>query len=106
MRLSTGCCGRISGTAAWRRPGRTWRQRVTDRHFKRQEAKTPVVVQAAEVVQRFIDEDRAETVYSARYNGLYEEGFIAPGPVDELMQKAPSRYEQPARLLAEHAAIF
>jgi len=57
-------------------------------------------------VQRFIDEDRAETVYSARYHGLYEEGLISPGPIDALMQKAPSRYEQPARLLGEHAAIF
>src|SRR5260370_22909122 len=41
------------------------RQRVTDRHFKRTDAKAPAQMQAAEGVQRFLDEERAETAYSA-----------------------------------------
>jgi Zn-dependent protease with chaperone function len=82
------------------------RRQVTRRHLHRARRDPPLEVQPAEVVQRFIDEERAEVVYSARYHGMYEEGFISPGPVDLLMPSAPSRYEQPARLLAEHTAVF
>src|ERR1043165_6712254 len=37
---------------------------------------------------------------------MYEEGLIAPGAIDDLMRHIPSRYEEPARLLREHADIF
>ncbi len=82
------------------------RQRVTQRHYELVHANKSLRAEPAETVQRFIDEDRAETVYSARYHGLYAEGFIAPGQIDTLMKSLPPRYEQPGKLIGEHAAIF
>lgn len=82
------------------------RERVTRRHDEALRRGTAAEPQPAEAVQRFIDAERAETLCAARYHGLYEEGLIAPGSIDELMRCLPSRYEEPGKLLAEHADLF
>src|SRR5262249_21111810 len=66
----------------------------------------PLKLRPAESVQRFIDEERAETLAALPYHGMYEEGSIAPGVMDSLTRNVPGRHENPARLLKEHAAIF
>jgi len=69
-------------------------------------AEQPIVAKPAATVQKFIDDDREETVYSARYHGMYEEGLISPGPIDSLTKDIPSRWEKPQKLLKEHGDIF
>ncbi|MCI0685422.1 MAG: M48 family metallopeptidase [Gemmataceae bacterium] len=82
------------------------RERLTKRHHELARPKEPTEARPAEVVQKFIDDDRAETVYSARYHGMYEEGLISPGPIDSLTKEIPTRWEQPGKLAREHADIF
>lgn len=82
------------------------RQRLTQRYYEVARPDQPSEPRSTENVTRFIDNERAETIYSARYHGMYEEGLISPGDIDSLMRSAPSRYEQPKRLLGEHTAIF
>jgi len=40
---------------------------------------------AAEAVQAFINDEHLETTYNARYHGLFDERFVEPGDLDELM---------------------
>jgi Zn-dependent protease with chaperone function len=82
------------------------RQSVTARYYELTRKGVTVEAKPAETVQRFIDDERAETIYSARYHGMYEEGLISPGVIDKLTKSIPSRSEPPARLLKEHADIF
>src|SRR4029079_14543887 len=82
------------------------RRRVTVSFYEQARPGIALTAKTAEAVQRFIDDDRAETVYVARYHGMYVDGFIAPGGIDALERKAPQRYEQPSRLLEEHGDIF
>src|SRR5262245_26867312 len=82
------------------------RQKITARHYELGKPKEKFAPKPAEVLQRFIDDERAETVYSARYHGMYEDGVISPGPIEPLLKSVPTRYEQPKKMLAEHAAIF
>jgi Zn-dependent protease with chaperone function len=82
------------------------RQRVTARYYELTHKGETVEPKPAQTVQRFIDDERAETIYSARYHGMYEEGLISPGVIDKLTKSIPSRSEPPGRLLKEHADIF
>jgi Zn-dependent protease with chaperone function len=82
------------------------REQITRRHYELLRPGQQLKLQDADVVQRFIDDDRAETVYSARYHGMYEEGVISPGELAKLAKSIPMRYEQPAKLLREQEAIF
>jgi Zn-dependent protease with chaperone function len=81
------------------------RERLTTVHYKLTH-KGEIKPQPAETVQRFIDDERAETIYSARYHGMYEDGLISPGVIDELVKKIPARSEAPGKLAREHEAIF
>lgn len=82
------------------------REKITQRHHELARPEEPTQVRPAEAVQKFIDDDRAETICSARYHGMYEEGLISPGPIDSLTKSIPTRWEQPSKLLKEHADIF
>lgn len=82
------------------------RFRVTARFYELSRPGMKMTLRPAESVQKFIDDDRAESIYTARYHGMYEDGLISPGAIDSLERKIPQRYEQPATLLAEHADIF
>lgn len=82
------------------------RQRMTRRHYEFAKPAQPLEPRPAEVVQKFIDDDRAETIYSARYHGMYEEGLISPGEIDKLQKLIPARWDPPAKMLREHADIF
>jgi Zn-dependent protease with chaperone function len=82
------------------------RRRVTESFYQKARPGVALSVKTAETIQRFVDDDRAETIYVARYHGMYADGLIAPGAIDSLERKVPQRYEQPSRLLDEHADIF
>src|SRR5262249_36491953 len=78
---------------------------LTTRYYENNRSEKIQAKLAADV-QRFIDDEHEETIYSARYHGMYEEGTIAPGNINSLMRHVPGRYEQPTRLLLEHADVF
>src|SRR5262249_35992908 len=82
------------------------RERLTKRYYELVRPGKTSEPRSTDNVQRFIEEDRAETIYSARYHGMYEDALIAPGNIDALTKTIPGRYEQPAKVLAEHEAIF
>ncbi len=82
------------------------RQRLTKRSYEAAFPGKEIRYKSAEKVQQFIDDERAETVYAARYDGMYEEGRISPGLLDKLEKKIPQRYTQPAELLREHNEVF
>jgi Zn-dependent protease with chaperone function len=82
------------------------RQRVTQRRYELAKLGEAIELKPAEEVQRFIDDDRGETIYVARYHGMYDEGLISPGDLDKVSKSIPSRWEPPSNLLGEHAAIF
>lgn len=82
------------------------RVRMTAHHYKLARPDQATKPRSADEVQQFIDADRAETIYSARYHGMYEEGLISPGEIDKLQKSIPSRWERAGKLLAEHTAIF
>lgn len=82
------------------------RVRMTAHHYKLARPDQPITPRSAEDVQQFIDADRAETIYSARYHGMYEEGLISPGEIDKLQKSIPPRWEKADKLLHEHTAIF
>jgi Zn-dependent protease with chaperone function len=82
------------------------RQRVTKRRYELAKLGEALEPKPAEEVQRFIDDDRGETIYVARYHGMYDEGLISPGDLDKLSKIIPSRWEPSSNLLNEHAAIF
>src|SRR5262249_4517921 len=82
------------------------RERLTKRYYELVRPGKTSEPRSTDNVQRFIEEDRAETIYSARYHGMYEDALISPGNIDALTKTIPGRYEQPAKVLAEHEAIF
>src|SRR5262249_38487424 len=66
------------------------RERLTQRYYELVRPKQLSEPRSTEAVQRFIDEERAETIYAARYHGMYEEGLISPGPLDSPTTSIPS----------------
>jgi Zn-dependent protease with chaperone function len=59
-----------------------------------------------EKVQAFIDAEHAETTYPEHYHGMYDDRYVLPGKLDELIQAAPAHFPDPASLSARHAALY
>jgi Zn-dependent protease with chaperone function len=57
-------------------------------------------------VQAFIDAEHAETTYPEHYYGMYDDRYVLPGKLDELVQAAPAQFADAASLSARHAALY
>ncbi|HYH66009.1 MAG TPA: M48 family metallopeptidase, partial [Urbifossiella sp.] len=68
--------------------------------------KLPEVLEPAEDVQAFIDAEHAETTHPPQYHGLYENRYVKPGELAELVQRDTWREFDDAERLAEaHANL-
>jgi Zn-dependent protease with chaperone function len=84
----------------------TVRERVTLRLYEVNKGlKNPTLTDPA-TVQAFIDEERAETTYHARYHGMYDGRFIVPGDLDALVRGAPPELADAGHLREAHAQLF
>src|SRR5690606_12503168 len=64
----------------------------------------PIELRPAAEVQRFIDDERAETSFDPRYHDAYEGRFIEPGDLDEVFdEEDPGPLEE---LLAREEALY
>jgi Zn-dependent protease with chaperone function len=72
-------------------------------HFK---AKKDVVQAEPEEIQEFIDEERAETTYDAKYQGLYDYRNLVLGDIYELAQEAKRTPWTIAQLGQTQAALY
>jgi Zn-dependent protease with chaperone function len=64
-----------------------------------------VELSPVEVVQRFIDTERAESTYDERYRGMYDGRRIAPGNVEKAMEGARSTPMSVDELTQAHASL-
>jgi Zn-dependent protease with chaperone function len=64
-----------------------------------------VALSPAEVVQRFIDSERAESTYDERYHGMYDGRRISPGDVAKAMARARSAPTSADELADAHANL-
>lgn len=60
----------------------------------------------ARAVQKFIDDEYAETTYDPRYAGVYDDRFIAPGKPDELNELIRKDPWDDDRILAVHSKLY
>ncbi len=68
--------------------------------------KLPEVLEDAEAVQAFIDAEHAETTYPPKYHGLYENRYVKPGELAELLvREARAEFDDADRLAEAHAAL-
>jgi Zn-dependent protease with chaperone function len=82
------------------------RERVTRQLYEATGRRPGLGLQDPEAVQAFIDEEHAESTYNARYQGLYDQRYLEPGSLDELIRAAPGALAD-ADLLAEaHAGLY
>jgi Zn-dependent protease with chaperone function len=66
----------------------------------------PAALEEPERVQAFIDAEHAETTYPAKYHGLYENRYIKPGELSELLVvSARAEFDDPERLAEAHANL-
>lgn len=66
----------------------------------------PKELEAAEAVQEFIEAEHAETTYHPHYHGLYDDRYIRPGELSELLMRSTwMEFEDPAALKTAHAAL-
>lgn len=79
------------------------RRKVTRQVVERWNEGRAIELREAAEVQRFIDDEREETTFDARYHDAYEGRFIAPGDVEGAFDSEPVSLEA---LLAEEAALF
>jgi Zn-dependent protease with chaperone function len=63
------------------------RRAVTTAHL-RAEYGDGFVLSAPSKVQRFLDEEHAEVILDRRYRGMYDNRFLEPGDLDELIAEA------------------
>src|SRR5262249_12451721 len=75
------------------------RERVTWRFYRVvvRVRKDVVLVEPA-AVQAFIDEEHAETTYDERYHGLYDDRYVEPGDIRDLVALAGQEPWPPDRL--------
>jgi Zn-dependent protease with chaperone function len=68
--------------------------------------KLPAALEDPGAVQAFIDAEHAETTYPAKYHGLYENRYVRPGELAELVERATwQEFDDPDRLAEAHAAL-
>jgi hypothetical protein len=67
----------------------------------------PESLEAPEAVQEFIEAEHAETTYHPRYHGLYDDRYIRPGDLGELLMRSTwAEYEDAAALKSAHAELY
>src|SRR5690606_2367469 len=80
------------------------RRALTKHVVERWSAGRPIELRPAAEVQRFIDDERAETSFDPRYHDAYEGRFIEPGDLDEVFdEEDPGPLEE---LLAREEALY
>jgi Zn-dependent protease with chaperone function len=82
------------------------REKVTRQVYKTAGRTEQLTLEAPEVVQAFIDEEHAETTYHPRYHGLYDQRYLTPGDLDELVRNASSEFAGAEELAAAHARLW
>jgi Zn-dependent protease with chaperone function len=82
------------------------RTRVTLRAYQDAHQLQEEALEAPEVVQAFIDEEHAETTYHPRYHGLYDNRYLTPGSLDELIQAVPAEFAAADHLAEAHARLY
>jgi Zn-dependent protease with chaperone function len=79
---------------------------VTRRVYEVARKVRPEKLEDPEAIQAFIDAEHAETTYSPRYQGLYENRYIKPGDLDELCTPAAiEEFDDREKLAAAHARL-
>lgn len=83
------------------------RERMTWEAYKHNRKEPlPAALEDPEAVQAFIDAEHAETTYPAKYHGLYENRYVKPGELSELLMRgAWAEFDDPARLAEAHANL-
>jgi Zn-dependent protease with chaperone function len=90
----------------FREPARV-REDVTWKFYREVvKLKNDVVLVEPEAVQNFIDDEHAETTYNERYHGLYDDRYINPGSLDDLLKEARQPCEEWSRLGEVHAQLY
>jgi Zn-dependent protease with chaperone function len=82
------------------------REKVTAQLYQASRQLPQVHLEAPEVVQRFIDEEHAETTYHARYHGLYDHRYLTPGNLEDLLHSPPGELADPDRLAEAEARLY
>lgn len=83
------------------------RERVT-RRFYRVALKIPrdAELEEAETIQSFLQEERRAVTFDPRYHGMYDERFIEPGDIKELIALDCFELLKPAVLRQRYAALY
>lgn len=83
------------------------RERMSWEAYKHnRKEKLPEALEDPAAVQAFLDAEHAETTYPPKYHGLYENRYVKPGELDELlMRNAWEEFDDPGRLAEAHAGL-
>lgn len=81
------------------------REQVTARLFAGDEKRTAAARDPVEV-QRFLDDERAETTFDARYCGMYDGRLVAPGNLDAVVAAHLTSPLDVRALRAESGALY
>jgi Zn-dependent protease with chaperone function len=82
------------------------REKVTRRFYEVVKQLEEFETAAPERIQAFIDDEHAETTYPERYHGMYDDRYVLPGNLAELIKTAPAQFADPASLSASHAGLY
>jgi Zn-dependent protease with chaperone function len=83
------------------------REQMTRKVYQAARLTLPEVLEEPEAVQAFIDAEHAETTYSRRYQGLYDNRYIDPGDITELcQQRAVAASVKPLALYAAYQRLW
>ncbi len=82
------------------------RERMTRAVYKSALQLEDVKAEAPEAVQAFIDDEHAETTYHPRYCGFYDNRYLTPGDLDELMTASTADLAEPQRLSEAHRELY
>ncbi|MCI0461312.1 MAG: M48 family metalloprotease [Gemmataceae bacterium] len=83
------------------------RQKITSRFYQHllERARVPALSEA-ETVQAFIDEEHAENTFDPRYQGAYDDRYLEPGDLAELVALTRSNPWSAERLIRASAELF
>jgi Zn-dependent protease with chaperone function len=82
------------------------RENITRRLYQSARQIGDAKLESPEVVQAFIDAEHAETTYHARYHGLYNNRYLTPGDLAELLAAASAEVTSPDRLAEAHRRLY
>ena len=99
--------GPIDGRSAWElfADAPAVREAVTRMVYQVGRKAKPERLEDPEEVQAFIDAEHAETTYNPRYHGFYENRYIKPGDLDDLIPQAATIFADPEWLATTHARL-